>query len=114
MSVWKDKRGRYHVAIQRGGTRVHRICPEQATWRDAKRKEAELEQRFQAVTTGKVLIADAIQHWLKTEVAHQKAAGELKGTLTLSLNGSKEEPWKSLPVAKEYKKPSGLGHEFDN
>jgi hypothetical protein len=73
MSVWKDKRGRYHVAIQRGGTRVHRICPEQATWRDAKRKEAELEQRFQAVTTGKVLIADAIQHWLKTEVAHQKA-----------------------------------------
>src|SRR3954464_7931991 len=77
MSVWKDKRGRYHVAIQRGGTRVHRICPEQATWRDAKRKEAELEQRFQAVTTGKVLIADAIQHWLKTEVVHQKAR---KGT----------------------------------
>jgi integrase len=77
MSVWKDKAGRYHVAVQRGGSRVHRICPPAATWRDAKRKEAELEQRFQAVTTGKVLIADAIQHWLKTEVAHQKAS---KGT----------------------------------
>jgi integrase len=77
MSVWKDKAGRYHVAVQRGGSRVHRICPPAATWRDAKRKEAELEQRFQAVTTGKVLIADAIQHWLKTEVVHQKAS---KGT----------------------------------
>src|SRR3954466_11992018 len=77
MSVWKDKAGRYHVAVQRGGSRVHRICPPAATWRDAKRKENELEQRFQAVTTGKVLIADAIQHWLKTEVAHQRGR---KGT----------------------------------
>jgi hypothetical protein len=79
MSVWKDKAGRYHVAVQRGGSRVHRICPPAATWRDAKRKEAELEQRFQAVTTGKVLIADAIQHWLKTEVAHQKARRGTEG-----------------------------------
>jgi integrase len=77
MSVWKDGKGRYHVAVQRGGNRVHRICPPEATWRDAKRKEAELIQRFDSVTTGKVLIADAIQHWLKTEVAHQKAR---KGT----------------------------------
>jgi integrase len=77
MSVWKGKDGRYHVAVQRGGSRVHRKCPPAATWRDAKRKEAELERSFQAVTTGKVLIADAIQHWLKTEVAHQKAR---KGT----------------------------------
>lgn len=73
MSVWPDKKGRYHVAIQRGGSRIHRICPPAATWRDAKRKEAELIQRFDAVASGKVLIADAIQHWLKTEVAHQKA-----------------------------------------
>jgi integrase len=72
MSVWKDAKGRYHVAVQRGGSRVHRICPPEATWRDAKRKEAELLQRFNAVSTGKVLIADAIQHWLKTEVAHHK------------------------------------------
>jgi len=77
MSVWKDKKGRYHVAVQRGGTRVHRICPPQATWRDAKRKESELLSGFTAAATGKVLIADAIQHWLKTEVAHQKAR---KGT----------------------------------
>lgn len=77
MSVWADKKGRYHVAIQRGGVRVHRICAPKATWRDAKRKEAELVARFDSVSTGKVLIADAIQHWLKTEVAHQKAR---KGT----------------------------------
>src|SRR5690349_509584 len=77
MSVWKDKAGRYHVAVQRGGSRVHRICSEQATWRDAKRKEAELVQRFNAAASGRVLIADAIQHWLTTEVAHQKGR---KGT----------------------------------
>ena len=77
MSVWKDSKGRYHVAVQRGGNRVHRICPPAATWRDAKRKESELLNGFSAAATGKVLIADAIQHWLKTEVAHQKAR---KGT----------------------------------
>jgi integrase len=79
MSVWKDAKGRYHVAVQRGGSRVHRICPPEATWRDAKRKEAELIQRFNAAATGKVLIADAIQHWLKTEVAHQKARKSTEG-----------------------------------
>jgi integrase len=79
MSVWKDRNGRYHVAVQRGGSRVHRICPPAATWRDAKRKEAELEQRFDSVAAGKVLIADAIQHWLKTEVAHQKARKSTEG-----------------------------------
>jgi integrase len=77
MSVWKDKQGRYHVALQRGGSRVHRICPPAATWRDAKRKEAELLSGFNAVATGKVLIADALSHWLKTEVAHHKGR---KGT----------------------------------
>jgi integrase len=77
MSVWKDKAGRYHVAVQRGGSRIHRICPPAATWRQAKQKESELTQRFDAAASGKVLIADAIQHWLKTEVAHHKAR---KGT----------------------------------
>ena len=79
MSVWKDKQGRYHVAVQRGGTRVHRICPPASTWRQAKQKESELLNRFQAVNSGKVLIADAIQHWLKTEVAHQKARRGTEG-----------------------------------
>jgi integrase len=77
MSVWKDKAGRYHVAVQRGGSRIHRICPPASTWRQAKQKESELIQRFDAASSGKVLIADAIQHWLKTEVAHQRAR---KGT----------------------------------
>ena len=79
MSIWKDRTGRYHVSIQRGGKRIHRICPITATWRDAKRKESELIQRFESVSTGKVLIADAIQHWLKTEVAHQKARISTEG-----------------------------------
>lgn len=79
MSVWKDSKGRYHVAVQRGGKRIHRICPEAATWRDAKRREAEITAQFNSVSTGKVLIADAIQHWLKTEVAHQKARKSTEG-----------------------------------
>ena len=79
MSVWKDKYGRYHVAVQRGGNRIHRKCPPAATWRDAKRKEAELERSFDAVQHKRVLIADAIQHWLKTEVAHQKARKSTEG-----------------------------------
>lgn len=77
MSVWKDKAGRYHVAVQRGGSRIHRICPPASTWRQAKQKESELLQRFDAAQSGKVLIADAIQHWLKTEVVHHKGG---KGT----------------------------------
>ena len=44
MSVWRDKKGRYHVAVQRGGNRVHRVCKKEETWRDAKRKEAERER----------------------------------------------------------------------
>lgn len=79
MSVWKDRKGRYHAAVQRGRVRLHRICPPAATWRDAKRKESELEARLEAPATGKVLIADAIQHWLKTEVAHQKARRGTEG-----------------------------------
>jgi integrase len=79
MSVWKDRQGRYHVAVQRGGTRVHRICPQAYTWRQAKQKESELLQRFDAVNSGKVLIADAIQHWLKTEVEHHKARRSTEG-----------------------------------
>jgi integrase len=79
MSVWKDRKGRYHVAVQRGGVRVHRICPEASTWRQAKEREAELLNRFQAASTGKVLIADAIQHWLKEEVAHHKAKRGTEG-----------------------------------
>jgi len=79
MSVWKDKAGRYHVAVQRGGSRIHRICPPAATWRQAKDRESELRQRFESVNSGKVLIADAIQHWLKTEVAHHKARKSTEG-----------------------------------
>jgi integrase len=79
MSVWKDKAGRYHVAIQRGRSRIHRICPPAATWRQAKDRESEIRQRFDAASSGKVLIADAIQHWLKTEVVHHKARRGTEG-----------------------------------
>ena len=105
MSVWKGKDGRYHVAVQRGRKRIHRKCPPAATWRDAKRKEAELEQRFQAVTTGKVLIADAIQHWLKTEVAHHKAARGTTGNAYALAEFVLGEPLQNIvSVAERYKK----------
>jgi integrase len=105
MSVWKDKSGRYHVAVQRGGVRVHRKCAPAATWRDAKRLESELTAGFRAATTGKVLIADAIQHWLKTEVAHHKAK---KGTESNAYALAEWVRGKSLPsvveVAEAYKR----------
>lgn len=107
MSVWKDGKGRYHVAVQRGGSRVHRICPPAATWRDAKRKEAELIQRFNAVTTGKVLIADAIQHWLKTEVAHQKAKKGTEGNAYALADYIKGRALQEVVrVSEEYKRDS--------
>lgn len=79
MSVWRDKKGRYHVGVQCGGTRIHRICPETATWRDAKRRESEIRRGFDSVATGQVLIGDAIQRWLREEVAHQKARRGTEG-----------------------------------
>lgn len=81
MSVYRDKTdGRYHISVQRRGVHVHRKCKATETWRDAKRKEAEIITRLEsAATSGKVLIADAIQHWLKTEVAHQKARVSTEG-----------------------------------
>jgi integrase len=77
MSVWKDKSGRYHAAIQRGGPRIHRKLPPQATWRDAKRKEAEILSDFDAAAAKRYLIQDGIARWLKEDVAHQKGQ---KGT----------------------------------
>lgn len=73
MSVWKDREDRYHVALQRRGKRVHRICPPKASWREAKAKEAEILSDFDAIASERVMIGQAIQHWLKEEVAHQKA-----------------------------------------
>lgn len=73
MSVWKDAEGRYHAAIQRRGKRVHRICAPKASWREAKAKEAEILRDFEALATERILIGQAIQHWLDEEVAHQKA-----------------------------------------
>lgn len=73
MSVWKDREGRYHAAVQRRGKRVHRICAPKASWREAKAKEAEILRDFDALAAERVLIGQAIQHWLDEEVAHQKA-----------------------------------------
>lgn len=105
MSVWKDKAGRYHVAIQRGRSRIHRICPPAATWRQAKDRESEIRQRFDAASSGKVLIADAIQHWLKTEVVHHKARRGTEGhayALAEWIKGKTLE--QVVSVAEAYKK----------
>src|SRR5690349_11203688 len=73
MSVWKDAQGRYHAAVQRRGKRVHRVCPPKASWREAKAKEAQILRDFDALAAERVLIGQAIQHWLDEEVEHQKA-----------------------------------------
>jgi integrase len=105
MSVWCDEKGRYHAAVQRGGVRLHRICKKQATWRDAKRKEAELLARLESATAGKVLIADAIQHWLKTEVAHQKAKKGTEGNAYALAEWIKGKDLRdSVAVAEAYKR----------
>ncbi len=105
MSVWKDKNGRYHAAVQRWRIRLHRICPPAATWRDAKRKENELQARLEAPATGKVLIADAIQHWLKTEVAHQKAKKSTEGNAYALAEFIVGQPLQDIVrVAEQYKK----------
>lgn len=72
MSIWKDREGRYHVALQRGGKRVHHICPPTATAADAKRREAALVADFGRAAS-QTLIGDAIQRWLTEDVATQKA-----------------------------------------
>src|SRR6185503_6215513 len=105
MSVWKDRKGRYHAAVQRGGKRLHRTCKIEATWRDAKRKEAELQSRLDAPATGKVLIADAIEHWLKTEVAHQKARKGTEGNALALAEWIKGRTLQqAVQVSEEYKK----------
>ena len=73
MSVWKDKEGRWHAAVQRGGKRIHRICPEAATWRDAKDIEGQIRRGFANASKGRFPIGEVIQKWLEEEVAHQKA-----------------------------------------
>src|SRR6476619_5739988 len=104
MSVWKDRKGRYHAAVQRGGKRLHRTCKIEATWRDAKRTEAELQSRLEAPATGKVLIADAIEHWLKTEVAHQKARKGTEGNaLALADYIQGKALTEAVKVAEDYK-----------
>jgi integrase len=105
MSVWRDKKGRYHVGVQRGGARIHRICSDAATWRDAKRKEAELLRGFDSVATGKVLIGDGIQRWLKEEVAHQKAKEKTEGNAYALADWVKGRYLSEIvSVAEEYKK----------
>jgi len=105
MSVWKDRKGRYHAAVQRGGKRLHRTCKIEATWRDAKRAEAELQSRLEAPATGKVLIADAIEHWLKTEVAHQKARKGTEGNALALAEWVKGKSLREVSVvAREYTK----------
>lgn len=105
MSVWRDKKGRYHVGVQCGGTRIHRICLEAATWRDAKRKESEIRRGFDSVATGQVLIGDAIQRWLREEVAHQKARKNTEGNAYALAEFVAGKPLTSVvEVAEEYKR----------
>lgn len=105
MSVWKDSQGRWHIGIQRGGKRVHRICPPEATWREAKQKEAAIRQGFTNVARQTVRIGTGIQKWLTEEVAHQKAQRNTEGhAFALAEWVKGRDLGEIIEVAEEYKK----------
>jgi len=105
MSVWKDRAGRYHAAIQRRGKRVHRICPPKARRRQAKAKEAEIIRDFDALAAERVLIGQAIQHWLTEEVAHQKAKERTKANAYALADWVEGRPLTEIhKVAEAYKR----------
>jgi len=105
MSVWKDRAGRYHAAIQRRRKRVHRICPPKASWREAKAKEAEILRDFDALASERVLIGQAIQHWLTEEVAHQKAKERTKANAYALADWVEGRPLTEIhKVAEAYKR----------
>lgn len=104
MSIWKDKAGRFHVAIQSGGKRIHRICPPEATKADAKAKEAEIRRGFEDVARGTVLIGAAIHKWLAEDVAHQKAKSSTEGQAYALAEWVKGRPLTEVVlVADEYR-----------
>jgi hypothetical protein len=105
MSVWRDKKGRYHVGVQCGGTRIHRICPETATWRDAKRRESEIRRGFDSVATGQVLIGMRSKGGSVKKSRTRKQGAEQNLTLTLLLIGSRgDTSQRSLQGCEEYKR----------
>jgi integrase len=78
MSVWRDKRGRLHVAIQFRGRRIHRVCPEGTSREQARRFETKIRQDlFRVIDLGEapeIPLSQAVQRYLDEEVAHHKAA----------------------------------------
>jgi integrase len=90
MSIWKDKDGRIHVGKMVGGKRVHRILPEDATARDAKRLEAlitESLERDKAVNIpGNPLISEVMSLYM----AHAK---NLRSTDTAEYHAQRAGEW---------------------
>jgi integrase len=90
MSIWKDKDGRFHVGKMVGGKRVHRILPEDATARDAKRIEAlitESLERDNAVNIpGNPLISEVMTLYL----AH---AEKLRSPETAKYHATRAGQW---------------------
>lgn len=78
MSIWKDKRGDYHVSLQHRGRRVHRELPKGSSQEDARRLETKLRKElFRVIDLGEapsVTCLQAVQRYLDEEVVHQKAA----------------------------------------
>lgn len=101
MSIWKDKQGKWHVAIQRNGKRIHRTGETRAEVKD---KEDTIRRDFKALATGQVLIGAAIQRWLKEEVKGQKAEVKTESNAYALADWVEGRPVSEIDkVAKEYR-----------
>lgn len=92
MSIWRDKDGRLHVGKMVGGKRVHRILPEDATARDAKRIEALITESLEADKAvnipGNPLISEAMTLYM----AHAK---NLRSPATAEHHARRAGQWAS-------------------
>lgn len=77
MSIYRDKAGILHVAIQRGGVRIHRRCERGATLEEAKAYDAKLRHDLFLSRLGRhpaVPLAAAIEEYLTHEARQRSIA----------------------------------------
>ena len=100
MSVWKAG-GKWHVGIQRDGSRVHRTSE---TRKEAKELEAKLVREARTISSGQVLIGAAIQKWLIEDVSRQKARFRTESNAYALADWVEGRPLSEIhEVAKAYK-----------
>ena len=88
MPIYRDKRGRYHVAFMQGGRRVHRVCPQGTSKARAVEYETKLRQEvFRVDRLGEIpdyslgeailrYLDEAPQKWRKDLESKARALGD--------------------------------------